>query len=502
MLECSNMAITISKTDYLVWRDCAKNAWIKKHKPEIYYASELSAFERLIIDTGNEVDNEARGLFPGGVTVDGRDEQAEEDTQKFLGQKIRNIFQPVFRNESFLAACDILQYDEETDTYAIYEVKASNELDKNVHFYDLAFQVNLLRMCGLKVTGAHLVHLNREYIRKGEIEITKLFSIDDVTAEIEALCPEVLGEMEQAYTYLSKEEEPKGNCLCKETRGRSKHCTTFKHSNPEVPAYSVHDIARIGLSKAKLKELIDGNVLHIKDVPDEMKLTEGQRNQVDTYKYDKVMIDREGIRGELDALQFPLYFLDYETFPAAIPRFDGYFPYQQIPFQYSLHILHKDGGELEHREFLYMGTEDPAQYLVKQLQEDIGPTGSVIVWNKVFERGRNEEMGKLIPEARAFMDSMNSRLYDLMDVFKKQYYVHKDFKGSTSIKKVLPVLAPELSYKTLGIQEGATATESWNKVVTGKAGPEEAERIRADLLKYCGLDSYAMYAIYKALREL
>lgn len=496
------MSITISKTDYLVYRDCPKNAWLKKHKPEIYNASELSAFERLIIDTGNEVDTYAQQLFPTGVAVDGRDTEAEEETQKYLGQKAPTIFQPVFRKENFLAACDILKYDEETDSYSIHEVKASNEADANLHYYDLAFQLVLLRMCGLKVTSTKLIHLNRDYVRKGEIEITKLFAEDDVTEEIEALVPEVEAEMEKAFTYLSQEKEPSGSCVCKESRGRSRHCTTFKYSNPEVPAYSVHDISRIGLSKAKLRELIDSNILSLKDVPEEIKLTDAQRNQVDAYKYDKVTIDREGIREELDALQFPLYFLDYETFPAAIPRFDGFSPYQQIPFQYSLHIQRTPGGELEHKEYLYMGTEDPTPGLVDALRRDIDPTGSVIVWNKMFERGRNEEMGKRIPEAAAFMDSVNSRLYDLMDVFKKQYYVHKDFKGSTSIKKVLPVLAPQLSYKVLGIQEGATATESWNKVVTGQTTPEEAARIEYDLKVYCGLDSLAMVEIYKALREL
>lgn len=496
------MSITISKTDYLIYRDCPKNAWFKKHKPEIYNASELSAFERLIIDTGNEVDEYAQQLFPTGVAVDGRDEKAEEDTQKFLGKKVPTIFQPVFRTENFLAACDILKYHEEDDSYSIHEVKASNDLDKNVHYYDLAFQLVLLRMCGLNVKKTFLIHLNRDYVRQGEVEITKLFSEDDVTEEIEEKTKEVEAEMEVAFQYLSQEAEPKGNCKCISTKGRKKHCTTFAYSNPEVPAYSVHDISRIGLSKAKLKNLIEDKVLHITDVPDDLKLSDAQRNQIEAYKYDKVTIKREAIREELGALQFPIYFLDYETFPAAIPRFDGYTPYQQIPFQYSLHILHKDGEEPEHKEFLYTGSEDPAIPLVEQLSRDIGPMGSVIVWYAPFERSRNEEMGKRVPGAEAFMSSVNARLYDLRDIFEKQYYVDKNFKGSTSIKKVLPVLAPQLSYKVLGIQEGATATESWNQVATGKATPEERARIEHDLKVYCGLDTYAMYAIYKALRDL
>ncbi len=495
------MPISISKTDYLIYRECPKNAWMKIHRPEVYFKSEMASFVKLIIETGNEVEAVARELFPTGVLIKGRDEEAEEETQKYLGAKQATLFQPIFRKEGFLAACDVLKFDEETGKYAIYEIKATNEADEKTHFYDLAFQVNLLRQCGLDVGRINLLHLNSKYVREGDIDITKLFIIDDVTAEIESLCADVAMEMEQALAYLSNDTEPNGNCSCI-YKGRSRHCTTFANTNPQVPPYSVHDISRIGVSKAKLVELVDGNIFNIEDVPADMALSDTQRNQVDAHIYNKVSIDREKIREELAGLVYPIYFLDYETFPSAIPRFDGFSPYQQIPFQYSLHVLRALDAKLEHFEFLYIETGDPSIPLVQSLQKNIGPMGSVIVWNKGFERGRNEEMARRIPEVKAFMDGVNSRLYDLMDVFKNQYYVHKDFRGSTSIKKILPVLAPELSYEKLGIKEGGTAAESWNKITTGNVSPEEKEKIKKDLLAYCKLDSCAMYAIWKALDDL
>ncbi len=495
------MSITISKTDYLVYRDCPKNAWMKIYRPEVYFQAEMASFVKLIIETGNEVEAVARELFPTGVLIKGRDEDAEEETQKCLGAKEATLFQPIFRKEGFLAACDVLKFDAETGKYDIYEIKATNEADEKTHFYDLAFQVNLLRMCGLDVGNINLLHLNSKYVREGDIDVTDLFTIDNVTAEIESLCAEVADEMELALSYLSSDTEPKGYCSCI-YKGRSKHCATFASSNPQVPSYSVHDISRIGVSKAKLTELIDDNIFKIEDVPGDMALSDIQRNQVDAHTYNKISIDREKIREELADLAYPIYFLDYETFPSAIPRFDGFSPYQQIPFQYSLHVLRAHDAEPEHFEFLYTEGTDPSTPLAVSLQKDIGPTGTVIVWNKGFERGRNEEMARKIPEVKAFMDSVNSRLYDLMDVFKKQYYVHKDFRGSTSIKKILPVLAPELSYEKLGIKEGGTAAESWNKITTGNISEEQKEKIKKDLLVYCGLDSYAMYAIWKALEKL
>lgn len=494
--------MTISKTDYLVYRDCPKNAWLKKHRPDIYKKYPLSSFEKLIIQTGNEVEEVARELFPTGVLIHGRDEDAEEETAEYLEAKEETLFQPVFHKEGFLAAVDVLKLDEETGRYTICEIKASNDIDENIHYYDLAFQVNLLRMCGLDVGKMQLLYLNKDYVREGELEITKLFKIDDVTSEIEDLCEDVAEEMETALSYLSNKTEPKGPCSCI-FKGRSGHCTTFDYSNPNIPEYSVHDISRIGLSKAKLRELIDGNIFELHNIPESMDFSEIQQNQIDAHVFDKITIDRESIREELEKLTFPLYFLDYETFPSAIPRFDGFSPYDHIPFQYSLHVLHSpDDKEPEHFEFLYSEKDDPSMALAEALQEDIGPTGSVIVWNKGFERGRNEEIAERIPEAKEFMDSVNARLYDLMDVFKKQFYVHKNFRGSTSIKKILPVLAPELSYKNLAIKEGGTASESWNKITTTKISKTEKNKIIKDLKTYCGLDSYAMYAIWRTLENL
>lgn len=498
----------ITKSDYILYRECHKNAWMKIHKPEIYYKSELSEFEKSLIETGNEVELLARKLFPSGILIEGRDEQARKDTQDFLAAKKPVLFQPIFVKDGFLAAADILERDG-TGGYIIYEVKAANEIKEKVHFYDLAFQVNLLEKSGLKINKIKLIHLNSEHIRSGDLDLQKLFLIDDVTREVTKLLDNVSAEMEVALNYLSKDSEPRGACCCI-CKGRSGHCATFQYSNPDVPEYSVHDIARIGSSKKRLEQLIDSNILHIHQIPEDFKLTDIQRKQVEAHVYDKVLIETKQIAKEFKKLIFPLYFLDYETFPSAIPRFDGYSPYQQIPFQYSLHILKSpvrqaQGGpdsELEHLDFLYVESNDPSRPLAESLQKDIGDFGSVIVWNKKFECKINKEIGERFPEFKIFMDSVNRRIYDLMDVFSKQYYVHKHFRGSASIKCVLPALVPGLTYKDRHIQEGGTASQSWNRITTASISREEKNKISKDLLDYCELDTYAMYAIWKHLKEL
>lgn len=528
----------ISKTDYILYRECPKNAWYKIHEPGIYYESELSSFEKHIIETGNEVEEVARKIFSDGVMIEGRGEEAQKLTQEYLDRKVPTIFQPVFVwkdacptgstastdcGRGFMAAVDILKYDEDTESYRIYEIKASNEIDKKHHLYDLAFQVVLLRKCGLKLDVINLMHLNPEYVRSGELDIIKLFQSEDVSHEVNELCEEVALEMDSALDYLSQSKEPKGACVCI-YKGRSNHCTTFSHSNPLVPKYGVHDITRIGLSKKKLAELIDSEIFQMHEVPEDMELSLAQRNQISAHVMDEVIMNKGKIADELENLKYPLYFIDYETFPSAIPMFDGFSPYQQIPFQYALYVQEKPGAEMKFYEFLHDTNSDPSRAFAESMQKHIGnprtqrteqssydgDTGSVIVWSKKFECSRNKEIAERLPEFAPFMESVNNRTYDLMDVFTKQHYVHKDFKGSTSIKKVLPVLAPELSYKELAIQEGGTASSSWMKLIgndpSARSGQglsaTEKSQLKKDMLEYCKMDSYAMVRILEELEKV
>jgi hypothetical protein len=488
----------ISKTDYLLFRECDKNAWMKIHRPEVYKKYPPSDFERLIMKTGNDVDALARELFANGVVIEGRGSQAQQETDYYLEKKQPAIFQAAFEKDGLFAAVDILQYDEASDSYFIFEVKSSNKIKKKIHYYDLAFQVNLLRDCGVNVTKAFLIHLNEEYIRSGELNLVGLFAIDDVTEKIDELLPEVKIEMEKAIDFLTKTDFPTGGCKCI-YKGRSSHCTCFREINSTHPEYSVNDITRIGQSKKKLEELIDSGIFDILDVPEDFNLNDRQKNQILTHRLQNNILDKTLIKNELDSLQFPLYFLDYETFPSALPRHDGYAPYHQIPFQYALYVLNTPEAQPQLLEFLHVEKDDPSTYFVQSLRDHIGDTGSVIVWHKQFECSRNTELAKRVPTMEAFLETLNGRVYDLEDIFTKQYYVHKDFKGKTSIKKILPILAPTHSYKDLTIQDGTAATEIWNAMVQEMTDPAEKEKTIKDLKAYCGLDAYAMYAIWREL---
>ena len=212
------------------------------------------------------------------------------------------------------------------------------------------------------------------------------------------------------------------------------------------------------------------------------------------------IIDYDAIKKELDSLMFPLYFLDYETFPTAVPIFSGYHPYQHIVFQYSLHILTED-LKLTHEECLILDG-DPAERLVSSLRKHIGNTGSVVSWYKKFENSRNRDMMKLVPSQADFLQGVIDRTYDLMDIVENQYYVHHGFRGSSSIKKVQPIIAPELAYEKLFVKSGTDAIEAYRQILKGEVTGEALEEKRRHMLEYCKYDTKVMYVIWNFFKDL
>lgn len=526
--------MTISKTDFIMWRECPHNVWVKKHEPQEYAKFEISEFEKSLGEIGNEVELVARQMFPDGFLIEKRSAGAQELTQRLISEKMPVIFQAVFMTDKFMAASDVLKWNETTRVYDIYEIKMSSassdgeEVSKEIKDEqfenDLAFQANVAEMVGLKIGQKFLIRLNKDYVRKGDLDLTPgaLFIIENKTEAIDGLMSGVLVDMERAYDFLNQKEQPKGPCECYYT-GRGSHCTTFTYLNPEVPKYSVHDLNRIGNSKKALKSLLDEGILTLDKIPDEDERLKPSKikkpgeearegvprkwNQVKAYKTDEPIIDLKAIQLELNSLIFPLYFLDYETWPRAIPPYNGYRPYQQIVFQYSLHVLGKPNAEPVHKEFLYFDG-DPAEKIVASLRENIGDVGTVISWHKPFENSRNKELSAAVPLEFNFLTDLIKRTYDLKDIVENQHYVHPGFMGRSSIKKVLPVVAKltgreqELDYKKLGVKNGMDAIEAYRQIKEGELVGEAKEQKIKDMYKYCKLDTYAMYVIWKFFYDL
>lgn len=494
-------SLQITKTDYLNFRFCRKNLWLLKNKPEEFSKHNLSEFEIELVKEGQDVDKEAQNLFPDGILVKSNHDRAIRETEKQLSKK-KTLFQASIYKDPYYIRTDILKWNKKLDGWELFEVKATTKVKEekfNNHIYDLAFQYNVCLLAGLKIKKASVIHLDSEYQKFGKINYEKLFKKVDVTDSVEKISKEVLEEMDLMVNYLQGPEEKFCQCLYR-PRNSSNHCTTFNYSNPHVPDYAVHDITRI--NKKKLEILLEKDILDIKDIPEDFPLSDSQLFQVDAAKIGHPIIDENRIKNFLDELYFPLYFIDYESYLPAIPWFDRYSPYQNIVFQYSLHVLENPDGELKHYEFLAQENHEPSNDLINSMVSHIGPKGSILVWHKPFEMGRNIEMARLNPEHQEFLKQINNRIVDLKEVFSKNMYVEKKFKGSASIKKVLPVMVPELSYEDLKINNGAIANKTWGKMLKGEIVGEEKEETVKNLLDYCKQDTLAMVRIYEILRDL
>lgn len=488
----------LSKSDFLKYRTCPSYFWLWKHSPELVPDDSPEEVRENKFEQGNQIELIARRLFPAGVLVQGYNTVASGNTKELIESGTRVIFQAtVITEEGLLAMADVIE--KEDDGWILYEIKSSSSVKKNEHIPDMAFQRVAFEKAGYKIVSTKIIHLNKEFVRgAGDIDPAKFFVTEDVAVEVGAILPEVVDQITLALHKMSEDEGP-SNCPCR-LASRGQHCPTFNRFNPDVPTYSVYDIAR--MQGKKLIELVEEDILDIKDIPDGFSLTPNQAVQVAIEKSSTPLINKVAIENELKNLEFPLYFLDYESVNPAIPLVEGIHPHQQMVFQYSLHILDGPDSTLRHTEHLSKeASTSSLEQLTAQMREDIGDDGSIIVWNKIFERDRNKELGALVPQYADFYASLNQRIYDLKDVFSNNYYVHPGFHGSNSIKDVLPVLAPQLSYKELAIGKGDIASVRWYEIVTNE-NPEGADEVFSDLLAYCKLDTLAMVEIYNVLRKL
>ena len=492
----------LTKTDFKKYLICPENFWLKIKRPDEYVKPEKTQFLQKLIDDGYEVENKVQEMFPSGVFLDDFDDDILiKKTQEEMKEK-GTIFQATFKSERglFLKA-DVLKFNEETQKWDLYEVKSSSEIKTDLqhnHIKDITFQKITLEECGIEIGSSYIVHLNRDYIRQGELDLTQLFVFEEVSELIWGVKEEVKYKIELALELLKNDDLKITSCSCL-YQSAGQRCESFEHFNPQVPEYSTAHILR----GKKLKELIDDDIFDPKDIPEDFDLTEPQRIKVQLQKIGRPMIDTPNIRETLDKLEYPLYFLDYETLLKPIPVLDGYNPNSQILFQYSLHVMKEKDTPLEeikHFEYLANDLESSTAGLVKSLSENIGAKGTVLVWYEPFEKTRNIELAKLHPEYEKFFLDVNRRVYDLMKIFKTDYLM-PEFKGSASIKKVLPVLVPELSYKDLNVQDGTMAMSAWEEMLNSK-DDERVSQLRKDLLKYCKLDTWAMVKIFEVINKL
>ena len=493
----------ITKSNYLIGLQCPKLLWITKNdKSRIPKPDKLAEAK---FKTGELIGVLATKVFPKGIDLSTLDFKENIDKTKEAIKERIPIFEAGILKEDLFSRADIL-LPVGNDEWDIIEVKSSSKV-KSINIQDLSFQKYVYEKEGLNIRNCILMHLNSEYILSGEIEPSELFIQTDITEkviEISEGIDERVGEMFEVV----KGSEPEFSVDDLLTIEYDNICKDEFMSG--LPEENIFEIYRMLTSKKV--ELYKEGIVKIKDVPENVKLNNKQQiqrrlafdvaSQKDMTSERPKHIDKPAIKNFLNNLQYPIYYLDFETINPAIPKFDGMKPYQRIPFQFSLHIQKEEGGELEHISFLAKGTSDPRPKFMQSLKDNLGDSGSVLVYNQGFEKGVLNESAILLPEFREwYNENILPRIKDLWDVFKDFSYYDSRQKGSASIKAVLPVLS-DLSYKDLDIGKGDLASHEWERITfLEDVSDDEMAKVREALEKYCELDTLAEVRIIDGLQK-
>ena len=490
------MKKNLTKTEFCKGVQCPKILWMDAHMPE--QAADTAS--KNVLKTGSRVGELARNYYGSYslVKYEKNKEKMIAETQRLMEEGAENIAEAAFSYNGLYCAVDILH--RVNDSWDIIEVKSSTHIS-DIYFEDMAFQNYVLSQCGVKVRRVCCLYINNEYTRRGELNLKELFKLEDCTERIRKLCETVAERAAVMREYADLEEEPQKDIgyYC----DKPYECAYAGYCGRHLPEKSVFDIARLEKDK-KYKLYYEGIVSYEQLHKNKDKLNDKQQRQVEMSLYKKQdEYNVAEIKSFLNTLSYPLYHLDFETFQQAVPEYEGCRPYESIPFQYSIHIEHMD-GKLEHREFLAEAGCDPRRSLAEQLVADIPPDACVTAYKMSVEKKVIHDLAKLFPDLSERLMSIHDHVHDLMVPFQKQYYYSAAMEGFYTIKKVLPALYPddpELDYHHLeGVHNGLEASAAFAELA-GKP-EEEVKVIRQQLLKYCGLDTYALVKVLRRLKEV
>lgn len=486
----------LSKSTYVRGLQCNKSLFLYKKSPEL--RDETDPAQQAIFSAGTDVGILARDLFPGGKDASSKNgipgQESIKLTQQLIDAGTKVIYEAAFQYDGVLAAVDILV--RHGKKWKFYEVKSSTEV-KDVHLDDASLQLHVLSNSGLPVTDAFIVHINNQYVRKGDLNIKSLFAIQSVFSSAQSKQEEVEGKIEVFRELLNKRTEPKmdigPHCSDPYPCDFQGHC--WKH----IPENSVFDISRLGNDK-KFALYNDG-IVHMQDIPEDYRLSVSQKIQVEGVLENKKRIDEKDIDGFLKKLKGPLHFLDFETFNPAVPLYDNSRPYQKITFQYSLHIQDRKKGAPRHCEFLAETGSDPRKPFIEKLLADTQGAGDVLVYNQAFEIGCLNDLARTFPKYAKAIKGLIARIKDLMVPFQSKHYYVPEMRGSYSIKAVLPALVPSMSYENLAIKDGGMASSTFEQL-PNETAPAKIAKTRKALLDYCKMDTLAMVEVLAVLRKV
>jgi hypothetical protein len=495
MLKTRNL----SKSRLMAFRQCPRRLWLEVHRPELR-ADSTAAQARF--NAGYEVGEVAQRLYDPsgvGVLIDAQVEgfsQALSRSAALLGT-YQPIFEAGFAAGGTMAFADVMLPVKRRGGpgWRMVEVKSSTGV-KDYHREDVAVQTYAARKAGVKLESVSVAHIDSGWVYPGDGDYRGLLTEVDLTEEAFAREDEVREWVDQAQAVARLAAEPARatgvHCLTPFECGFIGHCAA---TEPQAE-FPVAWLPRVQ-SKALKAHVAQPGVFDMRQVPDDLLNAKQQRVKQQTLA-GQAWFDARGAARALREHEAPLYFLDFETIQFAVPRWAGTRPYEQLPFQFSLHRLMPDGS-LEQESFLDLSGADRTAAFAESLIKECGLRGPVFVYNAGFERGRMKELGVRFPRRRAALARLAERVVDLLPIVEAHYY-HPSQEGSWSIKKVLPAMVPDLRYDQLeGVQDGGAAMEAYLEATSPTTDAERKSEIERQLLAYCGLDTYAMVRLWQVL---
>ena len=489
-----NQKAILSKSTFLQGLQCDKRLFLYKH--HYNWQDPVSEKQQAVFDRGHKVGKLALELYPNGIDASPSSPRAYAKAAEHTRELIENgtdiIYEAAFIYNEVLVYADILV--RHGNKWRVYEVKSSTSISET-NIIDVSVQYYVISNTGLEIEDISIIYINNEYLRIGELNLQQLFNI-------ESLLPDTVDNQ----LWIDEEVDRLKGVVAQKSIPHidiGLHCTDpyqcsfIGHCWSHIPEDSIFDINRMHLNRKF--ELYDDGIINLDDIPEDLILPASQQLQVDVHKSGETYINNDSIRAFLNMFDYPLYFMDFESFQPAIPLYNNSKPYQQIPFQYSLHYQKSSKSELKHYEFLAKPESDPRLPFIESLLKDTESTGKIVVFNKSFEIGRLNEIARDLPEYENDIIDLNDRILDLMIPFQKKWYYSAEMKGSYSIKAVLPALVPELKYENLEIKDGASASMAFEGLLE-ETDMMRAEEVRCNLLEYCRLDTLAMVEILNKLK--
>lgn len=479
----------LSKSRVMSGLQCERRLWLESFRPELL---KVDASAQARFDTGHQVGDIARELFGPGILIGHVHELglAIEETAHLVATQPRTtLFEAAFRHADVLVRADVLRAA--GDGYDLIEVKASTAV-KDYQLDDCAIQVWVIENAGVTLRSIQLAHIDSSFVYQGKGHYQGLLVAEDVTNVVRERMHEVPGWVERLKSAL-RGSEPQNHT------GEQCHkpfdCPFFDYCRalePAGPEYPVTILPRAG----KLaKTLQDEGYLDLCEVPASRLVNSLHQRVREASVSQRPFVD-SGVATTMQKLGYPRYYLDFETVDFAVPTWVGTRPYQQIPFQWSCHVENPDGS-LAHDMFLDLSGEPPMRAFAESLLAAIGESGPILVYNQAFEKTRIVELAILFPDLAARLHALLARIVDLLPITRECYY-HPAMKGSWSIKKVLPTIAPELDYARL---DGVASSGDAPLAYIEATHPDTTDARRAELDKglrrYCANDTLAMVTLVK-----